>query len=34
MTFSTDRVAVIAGARTPFLRIATDFSTVPARDLD
>jgi len=33
MTFSTDRVAVIAGARTPFLRIATDFSTVPARDL-
>lgn len=33
MTFSAQRVAVIAGARTPFLRIATGFSTVPARTL-
>jgi len=31
MAFSTERVAVIAGSRTPFLRIATGFSTVPAR---
>jgi acetyl-CoA acyltransferase len=31
MTHSTERVAVIAGARTPFLRIATGYSTTPAR---
>lgn len=31
MTYSSERVAVIAGARTPFLRIATGYSTTPAR---
>jgi len=31
MTQSSERVAVIAGARTPFLRIATGYSTTPAR---
>lgn len=31
MPSSQQRVAVIAGARTPFLRIATGYSTVPAR---
>lgn len=31
MTHSSERVAVIAGARTPFLRIATGYSTTPAR---
>ncbi len=31
MTQSSERVAVIAGARTPFLRIATGYSTYPAR---
>lgn len=31
MTSTSERVAVIAGSRTPFLRIATGFSTVPAR---
>jgi len=31
MTQSLERVAVIAGARTPFLRIATGYSTSPAR---
>lgn len=30
---STERVAIIAGCRTPFLRIATGYSTVPARIL-
>jgi len=31
MPNSPERVAVIAGSRTPFLRIATGYSTVPAR---
>jgi acetyl-CoA acyltransferase len=31
MAQSSERVAVIAGARTPFLRIATGYSTTPAR---
>jgi len=31
MSNSSERVAVIAGSRTPFLRIATGYSTVPAR---
>ncbi len=31
MSTSSNRVAVIAGSRTPFLRIATGYSTVPAR---
>lgn len=30
---NNDRVAVVAGLRTPFLRIATDYSTVPTRVL-
>jgi len=28
---STNRVAIVAGCRTPFLRIATGYSTVPSR---
>lgn len=31
MSKAPERVAVIAGARTPFLRIATGYSTTPAR---
>lgn len=31
MTKASERVAVIAGARTPFLKIATGYSTTPAR---
>ena len=31
MPSKLDRVAVIAGARTPFLRIASGYSTVPSR---
>jgi acetyl-CoA acyltransferase len=31
MPQSSERVAIIAGARTPFLRIATGYSTTPAR---
>ena len=31
MPLTSERVAVIAGARTPFLRIATGYSTTPAR---
>ena len=31
MTQPSERVAVIAGARTPFLKIATGYSTIPAR---
>lgn len=31
MSQPSERVAVIAGARTPFLRIATGYSTTPAR---
>ncbi|MFT6047489.1 MAG: acetyl-CoA acyltransferase, partial [Arenicella sp.] len=30
---SQDRVAIVAGLRTPFLRIATGYSTVPTRVL-
>jgi len=33
MSFSSKRVAVIAGSRTPFQRIASGFSTVQARTL-
>lgn len=33
MNSPNTRVAVVAGARTPFLRIATDFSQLPARSL-
>ena len=33
MTGSTNRVAVVAGLRTPFLKIATGFRTVPSRVL-
>lgn len=33
MSSTPKRVAVIAGSRTPFLRIATGYSTVPAREL-
>lgn len=31
MTHTSERVAVIAGVRTPFLRIASGYSTIPAR---
>ena len=33
MPLRSERVAVVAGARTPFLRIATGYSTTPARIL-
>ena len=33
MSVVTERVAVISGLRTPFLKIATGYRTVPARVL-